>query len=90
VAYAVKFTPAAERQIKDFDKPIQRQILTRIANLADNPRPNGVEKMKGEENLYRIRLGNYRILHTINDKHLLVLIVKVGDRKEVYRHLPKQ
>ena len=89
MAYAVDFAPAAERQIKAFDRSIQAQLLARIHKLASNPRPNGVEKLEGEENLYRIRSGNYRILYTINDKQLLVLVVKIADRKDVYRRLPK-
>ena len=85
MAYQVELTPAAQRQLKSFDKQIQRQLIARVTKLADNPRPNGVEKMEGEEDLYRIRSGNYRIIYTINDKQLLVLIVRIGDRKEVYR-----
>ncbi len=84
MAYEVELTPAAQRQWKSFDKPTQRRILERVTSLADNPRPNGVEKLKGEENLYRIRSGNYRIIYTIDDKNVLVLIVRIGDRKEVY------
>lgn len=85
VAYEVELTPAVQRQLKLFDKPIQRQLLERVTSLAGNPRPNGVEKLKGEDDLYRIRSGNYRIIYKINDKQLLVLIVGIGDRKEVYK-----
>ncbi|UVT17613.1 MAG: type II toxin-antitoxin system RelE/ParE family toxin [Nitrospira sp.] len=85
MAYEVELTPAAQRQWKSFDKPIQRQLLQRVTSLADNPRPNGVEKLQDADDLYRIRSGNYRIIYTINDKKLLVLIVKIGDRKEVYK-----
>lgn len=85
MAYQVELTPAAQRQLKSFDKQMQRQLLARVARLSDNPRPNGVEKLKGAEDLYRIRSGNYRIIYTINDKQLLVLIVRIGDRKEVYK-----
>jgi mRNA interferase RelE/StbE len=85
VAYQIELTPAAQRQWKSFDKQMQRQLFAHVTSFADNPRPNGVEKMKGEDDLYRLRSGNYRIIYTINDKRLLVLIVRIGDRKEVYR-----
>jgi mRNA interferase RelE/StbE len=53
--------------------------------LRENPRPQGVKKLAGEENLYRIREGDYRLIYTIGDKELIVLVVKIGDRKEIYR-----
>jgi mRNA interferase RelE/StbE len=56
-----------------------------IDSLAANPRPQGVEKMKGEKNLYRVRTGDYRILYTIEDRKLIVLVVKIGNRRDVYR-----
>lgn len=90
MAYSIEFTPAAERELKALPKPIQTQIGRRIDRLAADPRPPGVEKIKGEDALYRVRQGNYRILYTVHDKKLTIIIVKVGDRKEVYRRLPKK
>jgi len=88
-AYKVEFAPAADRQLRAFDKSIQRQLIRRIEKLAHDPRPHGVEKLTGEEDLYRVRSGDYRVLYTIQDKELIVLVVKIADRKEVYRRLPK-
>jgi mRNA interferase RelE/StbE len=90
VAYTVKVAPAAEHQLKTLPKPIRTQIGRRIDKLADHPRPHGVEKITREDDLYRVRSGDYRILYKINDQELLVLVVKIGDRKEVYRRLPKR
>lgn len=91
MAYSIGFTPAAEHQIKTLPKPIQAQIVRRIETLHDNPRPDGVTKLKDADGLYyRIRQGNYRILYTVQDKKLTIIIVKVGDRKEVYRRLPSR
>jgi len=90
VAYTIKVAPTAERQLKALPKPIWTQIGRRIDKLADNPRPHGVEKITGEDELYCVRSGDYRILYEINDQELLVLVVKIGDRKEVYRRLPKR
>jgi mRNA interferase RelE/StbE len=90
VAYTIEVAPTAERQIKALPKSIRTQIGRRIDQLAADPRPHGVEKIAGEDNLYRVRSGDYRILYEINDQELLVLVVKIGDRKEVYRRLPKR
>jgi len=89
VAYTVEFAPAADRQLKALPKPIQTQIIRRIEKLETNPRPPGCEKLKGADDLYRIRFGDYRIIYTINDKDLLVLVVKIADRIDVYRRLAK-
>ncbi|TLY16408.1 MAG: type II toxin-antitoxin system RelE/ParE family toxin [Nitrospirae bacterium] len=89
MAYTVEFAPAADRQLKALPKPIQTQIIRRIEKLETNPRPPGCEKLKGADDLYRIRFGDYRIIYTINDKDLLVLVVKIADRIDVYRRLAK-
>lgn len=85
MAYQVEIAPAAKRQIKKLVKPIQELIIQRLEQLADNPRPPGVLKMEGEENLYRVRIGDYRIIYQIQDRVLLVVVVKVGHRGDVYR-----
>jgi mRNA interferase RelE/StbE len=53
--------------------------------LAENPRPLGVRKLEGEEDLYRLCIGDYRVLYAIRDAALLVLVVRIADRREVYR-----
>jgi mRNA interferase RelE/StbE len=90
VAYTIEIAPAAERQLKALPNPIRTQIGRRIDKLAVDPRPHGVEKITGEDDLYRVRSGDYRILYKINDQEVLVLVVKIGDRKEVYRRMPKR
>lgn len=90
MAYTVEVAIAAERQLKALPKPIRTQIGRRIDKLAHDPHPHGVEKITGENDLYRARSGDYRILYKINDQELLVLVVKIGDRKEVYRRLSKR
>lgn len=64
-------------------KDLQR-VLRKIETLGENPRPNGCEKLSGQEK-YRVRQGRYRIVYSIQDKELTVWIVRVGHRKEVYR-----
>lgn len=85
MAYSILLAPPAERQFKAFAPAIQKRLAKRLKSLRDNPRPQGVRKLTGENDLYRIRNGDYRIIYTIGDKELIVLVVKIGDRKEVYR-----
>ena len=85
MAYTILLAPPAERQLKAFTPSVQKRLVRRLKTLRENPRPQGVKKLAGEDNLYRIREGDYRIIYTIDDKELFVLLVKIGDRKEIYR-----
>ncbi|MBF2026409.1 MAG: type II toxin-antitoxin system RelE/ParE family toxin [Oscillatoriales cyanobacterium C42_A2020_001] len=86
MVYEVGFKPAALRQLRKLDEDVQITILAEIESLADNPRPDGCKKLKGKTDLYRIRVANaYRVVYEIQDKQLLVIVVKVGNRREVYR-----
>lgn len=75
----------ALKQFKKLSPELQERIQIKIDELADNPRPNGVVKLVNGENRYRIRVGDYRVLYIIFDDVLLVTVVKVGHRREVYR-----
>ena len=84
--YSIQIKPSAVKEIEAIDlKKTRQRIVERIQALADNPRPPGCEKLSGYRDRYRLREGQYRIVYSIEDKALLVYIVKVGDRKEVYR-----
>lgn len=85
MTYRVEITPAAQRQIKKLITPVQLAIVERLEQLAEDPRPPGVLKMQGVESLYRIRVGDYRIIYEIQDQTLLIAVVKVGHRGDVYR-----
>lgn len=82
--YRLLIKPSAVKEIEaiPFKKDRQR-ILERIAKLADNPRPFGCEKLSGQDK-YRVRQGRYRIVYAVEDDILLVYVVKVGHRKDVY------
>jgi mRNA interferase RelE/StbE len=84
VTYRLEFTPAANRQFRKLPKQVQARLTSHIDALAQNPRPPGVEKRTGKDS-YRLRVGDYRILYEVQDKVLLVLVVRVGHRREVYR-----
>lgn len=83
--YDVQITPAATRDLKKLPREFAVAVRRKIDGLITNPRPNGVQKLVGEDNLYRIRTGDYRILYTIEDQKLIVVVVKVGNRRDVYR-----
>jgi mRNA interferase RelE/StbE len=79
----------AEQAIKALAKlpgKTRRQISEKIDALADNPRPAGIEKLQGAD-LYRIRSGDYRVIYQIKDNLLIVLVVRIGHRKDIYRNL---
>ena len=82
--YTLTIAPAAARQIRRLSKEAQKRLKPHIDALAENPRPHGALKLTGGE-LYRIRIGAYRVIYEIQDKMLVVLIVKVAHRRESYR-----
>jgi mRNA interferase RelE/StbE len=86
MAYAVEISRAAQRQLRKLDDEVRRRIARRIDGLAVEPRPPGVTKLTGvTPAVYRIREGQYRVLFTIDDDELLVLVVRIGHRSDVYR-----
>lgn len=87
MAYRIDVKPSAARALTELPRPAQRRIARKIDALAKNPRPRGAQKLKGAEDLYRIRAENYRILYQIRDDILLILVVRIGHRREVYRRL---
>jgi mRNA interferase RelE/StbE len=85
--YRIEYSPRGRRQFRALSRQVQQRLTPRIEALAEEPRPHGVIQLAGEEGLYRIRVGDYRIIYAIKDDVLLVLIVSVGHRSEVYREL---
>jgi mRNA interferase RelE/StbE len=85
LSHQIEIAPAARRQIKKLATVAQKGIVTRIEALAEHPRPPGCKKLSGEENLYWVRTGDYRIEYQVQDAQLIVLVVRVGDRKDDYR-----
>ena len=83
-AYKIQFKVSIRKDLDFIPKHDLQRILERIGSLADNPRPAGCEKLSGQER-YRVRQGNYRIIYSVHDFELTVLVVKVGHRGQVYR-----
>ncbi|MCC6422387.1 MAG: type II toxin-antitoxin system RelE/ParE family toxin [Phycisphaerales bacterium] len=83
--YTVVFKPSAHKALLKLDRVIQRQLIEAADTLADDPRPHGVEKLSGEHNLWRIRVRDWRMVYEIQDRQLVVLVLKVGHRRDIYR-----
>ncbi len=82
--YKIFFKESVEKDLRSIPKKDLKRILTRIEALAQEPRPQGYEKLSGRSK-YRIRQGTYRIIYSIQEQELTVWVVKVGHRKDVYR-----
>jgi mRNA interferase RelE/StbE len=83
--YRIEFTKQASKQLKALSPQEQQRIKPKIDALVSIPRPDGVVKLSGEDDLYRIRVGNYRIIYSIHDNQLLILVLKIGHRRDVYQ-----
>lgn len=84
--YRVLIKPSAAREIEAVEQKKDRQrVVAGIRSLADDPRPPGCEKLAGEDDRYRIRVGRYRVIYSVGDAQLVVFVVRVGHRKNVYR-----
>ena len=85
MAYQIELASTARKQLDKLPKPTQKRIATAIDNLKETPRPPGTKKLKGADDLWRVRAGSYRVIYQIQDEQLLVLVVKIGHRKKVYK-----
>ncbi|WP_086740149.1 type II toxin-antitoxin system RelE family toxin [Streptomyces glaucescens] len=85
--YAFRFTAAAQRQLRAVSRPDAMRILTALTALGDDPyrQDADVKKLTGPSVLSRLRVGSYRVAHQIDDGELVVLVVEVGDRRDVHR-----
>jgi mRNA interferase RelE/StbE len=82
--YKILVKPSAVKEIENIPKKDRLRIIKRINSLAEDPLPAGCEKLSGQE-LYRVRQGKYRIVYSISDFELIIIVVKVGHRRDVYR-----
>jgi mRNA interferase RelE/StbE len=84
MSYQLSYLPSASKSIQSISRQMQRRVLARLERLAVNPRAPGCEKLAGKDE-YRVRVGDYRIIYTIHDEKLIVIVIDVGHRREVYR-----
>jgi len=85
IKYEITFAKRVEKQITKLPQKDQVSIIRAITKLGKNPRPKGSKKLIGEENTYRIRQGNYRVVYDILDDKLVILVLRVRHRKDAYR-----
>ncbi len=84
MSYSIDILRVAQKQLAKINRASQQRIIDGIRDLTENPRPSGCKKLSGRP-AWRIRIGPYRVIYEIHDDQLLVLVVTIGDRKDVYR-----
>ncbi|MFZ0791678.1 MAG: type II toxin-antitoxin system RelE/ParE family toxin [Chromatiaceae bacterium] len=84
-SYRIEWKDSARKELKQIEPEAIRRILTAVESLGVDPRPDGCRKLAGASRTYRIRVGSYRVVYTIEDDRLIVEIVRVGHRSAVYR-----
>jgi mRNA interferase RelE/StbE len=88
MTYRIEVAPAAARQLRKLDPPARRRIQAAVELLAQEPRPAGATKLVSGDREWRVRTGDYRIVYEIHDQVLLVLVLAVGHRRDIYRGPP--
>lgn len=85
MAYTIIYQPSAEAALRKLPRDVQVRITRKIAKLGENPFPPGTVKLQAPLDLWRLRVGDYRVIYTVKAKELLVLVLKIGQRGRVYR-----
>ena len=85
VAYRVEVARSAERQLEKISRSDQQRVVRTMLALAEEPRPRGSRKLASYQDLYRVRVGRYRIIYRVTDADITVLILKVASRQDVYQ-----
>ncbi len=85
MAYRIELTSRAARQFAELEAPLQKKIGARIDALGRDPRPPISRKLVGSDDLYRIRVGDYRVIYRIEDRVVLITVIRIGHRRDVYR-----
>jgi len=83
--YDIEISETAEKQLKKFQRGDQRRVARAIVALADEPHPRGSRKLSGYNDVFRIRVGRYRVIYSVSGNRLIIIILKIGHRKDVYR-----
>lgn len=85
MAYAIQFKPTALRQLEKLSRDLQKRIASKVQALRDEPFPPGCKKLFGETDTWRVRIGDYRIIYRVHRNVLLILVINIGHRRDVYR-----
>lgn len=84
-SYSVELTRTAEKQLRRIAKRDRNRLVEAIRGLADRPRPSGARKLQGYDDVFRIRVGQYRVVYEVFDDRVVVIVLKVGHRKDLYK-----
>ena len=84
-SYELEISRSAEKQLQKLPREDQQRIVTAILPLAENPRPRGCRKLTGYSDVFRIRVGRYRVLYSLSSSRLVIIVLKIGHRRDVYR-----
>jgi mRNA interferase RelE/StbE len=87
MSYKILFSKQAEKTFLSLDRSIQRRVADTISDLGETPHPPGSVKLEGEDDLYRMRVGDWRIVYTVKNRELIVLVLRIGHRGDIYRKL---
>lgn len=82
--YKIQILKSADKTLRNVARKERVRIVEQISQLAENPRPFGCKKLRGTE-FYRIRIGDYRVIYKIEDEVLLILVIRIGHRKDIYK-----
>lgn len=85
MSYSIRFDSRTRKTLERLPDDLHGRILRKLESLQQDPRPFGVEKLTGPEDLYRVRVGDWRIVYAIRDRELIVIVIRIGHRREVYR-----
>jgi mRNA interferase RelE/StbE len=85
MSYSIGFTPRCLRDFSTLDRTIQQRLRRHIDRLGENPFPPGAKKLHTEEAYHRIRVGDYRVIYQVEAHQLMIIVVRIGHRREVYR-----
>jgi len=85
MSYTVRLDARTSKTLDRLPGDMHGRILRKLDALEENPRPMGVEKLAGPEDLYRVRVGDWRIVYAISDRELVIIVIRIGHRREVYR-----
>jgi mRNA interferase RelE/StbE len=83
--YALRYKKSVKKDLKQLPEAARKIVIEKILRLASDPRPAGSTKLRGSLDLYRLRHADYRVVYHIDDGQLIILVVKVGHRREIYR-----
>ncbi len=84
-SYEIEISQTAEKQLKKLPSADQRRVGTAMLALREDPFPRGARKLSGYEDVFRIRVGRYRVLYSVSESTRIIIVLKVGHRKDIYR-----